>query len=376
MNVNILLVIFRARLGLILFTLALTVVASVIFTSLQPSRYVAKTSLVLNVSGATPFEQGSRSAQLSASYIATQLDIISSQSVALKVVDNLDIVNDEKLKRVLLQDHDGSIAVRDRLANKLQGFLSVQPSQDSRVVELTFTFTDAELAALMANAFADAYIDTNLQLNMEPAARSAVWFDDQIKVFRKRLEEAQRRLTDYQQQQGIVMIDERLDTETNRLNELSKNYVDAQSDTYDVKSRQLGQNHPEYVRAIKRENSLRETLEDQKKRFLEIKQQRDELDVLAREVETEQQAYESMLKRYYETKLESQFNQTNISILNRATKPLGPSSPNMTVNIISAVFLGTILGAILAFLVEIFDRRIRAEEDVDDLFGTKLLAQV
>ena len=376
MNVNILLVIFRARMGLILFTLILTLVASVIFTMLQPSRYIARTSLVLNVAGATPFEQGSMSAQLTAGYLATQLDIISSQSVALKVVDNLDIINDERLKRTLLQDHDGSMAVRDRLASKLSGFLSVHPSRDSRVVELAFTFTDAEVAALMANAFADAYIETNLQLNMEPAARSAVWFDDQIKVFRKRLEEAQRRLTDYQQQQGIVMIDERLDTETNRLNELSKNYVDAQSQTYDVKSRQLGQNHPEYVRAIKRERSLKSELEDQKSRFLEIKQQRDELDVLAREMETEQQAYESMLKRYYETKLESQFNQTNISILNRANKPVGPSSPNMAVNIVSAVFLGTILGAVLAFLVEIFDRRIRAEEDIDDLFGAKLLAQV
>ncbi len=376
MNVNILLVIFRARMGLILFTLILTLVASVVFTMLQPSRYIARTSLVLNVAGATPFEQGSMSAQLTAGYLATQLDIISSQSVALRVVDNLDIENDERLKRTLLQDHDGVMAVRDRLASKLSGFLSVQPSRDSRVVELAFTFTDAEVAALMANAFADAYIETNLQLNMEPAARSAVWFDDQIKVFRKRLEEAQRRLTDYQQQQGIVMIDERLDTETNRLNELSKNYVDAQSQTYDVKSRQLGQNHPEYVRAIKRERSLKSELEDQKSRFLEIKQQRDELDVLAREMETEQQAYESMLKRYYETKLESQFNQTNISILNRANKPVGPSSPNMAVNIVSAVFLGTILGAVLAFLVEIFDRRIRAEEDIDDLFGAKLLAQV
>ncbi len=376
MNVNILLVIFRARMGLILFTLILTLVASVVFTMLQPSRYIARTSLVLNVAGATPFEQGSMSAQLTAGYLATQLDIISSQSVALRVVDNLDIENDERLKRTLLQDHDGVMAVRDRLASKLSGFLSVHPSRDSRVVELAFTFTDAEVAALMANAFADAYIETNLQLNMEPAARSAVWFDDQIKVFRKRLEEAQRRLTDYQQQQGIVMIDERLDTETNRLNELSKNYVDAQSQTYDVKSRQLGQNHPEYVRAIKRERSLKSELEDQKSRFLEIKQQRDELDVLAREMETEQQAYESMLKRYYETKLESQFNQTNISILNRANKPVGPSSPNMAVNIVSAVFLGTILGAVLAFLVEIFDRRIRAEEDIDDLFGAKLLAQV
>ncbi|BFM05574.1 GNVR domain-containing protein [Halioxenophilus aromaticivorans] len=376
MNFNILLVIFRARFGLIAFTLALCVVASLVMTILQPKTYEAETSLVLNVSGSTPFEQNSMSAQLTAGYIATQLDIISSQSVALKVVDNLQLENNEELKRALLQDHDGSMLVRDRLANKLSKSLGVEPSRDSRVVNIIFSFTDAEIAAMMANAFADAYIEKNLELNMEPAARSAVWFDDQIKVFRIRLEEAQKRLTDYQQEQGIVMIDERLDTETNRLNELSRSYVDAQADTYDVKSRQLGQNHPEYVRAIKRESSLKASLDDQKKRFLEIKQQRDGLDVLARELDTEQQAYESMLARYYETRLASQFNQTNISILNRATKPVSPSSPNLSVNLISAIMLGGILGAVLAFLVEIFDRRIRAEEDIDELFGAKLLAQV
>lgn len=376
MNFNILLVILKARYGLILFTLFLSVVSAVVFTMMQPNRYIAKTSLVLNVSGATPFEQGTSSAQLTAGYLATQLDIISSQSVALKVVDNLQLEENQELKRALLQDHDGAMLVRDRLAYKLSQSLKVQPSRDSRVVSISFEFTDPEVAALMANAFADAYIEKNLELHTEPAARSAIWFDDQRKVFRKRLEEAQKRLTDYQQEQGIVTIDERLDTETNRLNETSKSYSDAQAKTYDVKSRQLGQNHPEYVRAIKREMSLKASLDEQKKRFLEIKQQRDGLDVLAREVETEQQAYESMLKRYYETTLESQFNQTNISILNRAVKPIGPSSPNMSVNIVSAVFLGAIFGAVIAFLVEVFDRRIRAEEDIDDLFGTKLLAQV
>jgi len=376
MNFNILWIVFKARFSLILFTLVLTFVSALVFTKLQPYRYIATTSLVLNFDGSTPFEQISMPASQSSNYIATQLDIISSQSVSLRVVENLKLEDNTALNRMLLQEADASRSIKVRLANVLSKHLSVQPSRDSRVVDISFTFTDPDLAAQMANAFADAYIQTNLELSMEPAARSVVWFDDQIKVFRKRLEVAQKRLTDFQQEQGIVMIDERLDTETNRLNELSKNYTEAQAETYDVKSRQLGENHPEYVRAIKREQSLLSSLEEQKRKFLQIKQQRDELDVLAREVETERQAYEAMLKRYYETKLESQFNQTNIAILNKAEPPLTPSSPNLPLNIVLSIFLGGVIGFVLAFLAEIFDRRVRSEEDIDELLGTRLMAQV
>ncbi len=376
MNINILWTVFKARFLLILFTLVLTVATTIVFTKLQPNSYEANTSLVLNFNGATPFDQNAMPTQFISSYIATQLDIIASESVAQKVVDKLMPEENQLIRLLNLSEEDDRTLVRHQLAGELGKNLDVQPSRDSRVVSINYKFKNPVLAAKIANAFADAYIEKNLELSIEPAARSAQWFDEQIQVFRRRRDEAQTRLTDYQQEKGIIMIDERLDTETNRLNELTKNYVDAQAKSYDVKSRQLGENHPEYVRATKREESLRASLEAQKKKFLEIKQQRDKLDVLAREVEVERQAYEEMQKRYYITNLESQFNETNIAILNRATTPTKPSGPNLLLNAVSAVVLGGIVGFVLAFMVEIFDRRVRTEEDIDELLGTKVLAQI
>lgn len=379
MNIKILWTVFKARFLLIFFTLFLTVATTVVFTKLQPYSYEASTSLVLNYNGTNPFEENNMPSQLVSSYIATQLDIISSQSVAQKVVDKLLLDKVPLVELMNLSVEDGQeigTTTRYQLANELSKNLNVQPSRDSRVVTISYKFTNPELAAKTANAFADAYIEKNLELSIEPAARSAQWFDDQIQVFRHRRDEAQKRLSDYEQEKGIIMIDERLDTETNRLNELTKNYVDAQAKSYDIKSRQLGENHPEYVRAIKREESLHASLEAQKKKFLDIKQQRDQLDVLAREVEVERLAYEEMQKRYYTTNLESQFNETNIAILNRATTPTKPSGPNLMLNLVSAVILGGTIGFILAFLVELFDRRVRTEEDINELLGTRVLAQI
>jgi uncharacterized protein involved in exopolysaccharide biosynthesis len=375
MNFGLFLVIIRSRFQLILYTLAITVATAILLSLYQPNRYIARTSLVLNFNGENPFEQAGIPAQLSSSYISTQVDIINSRNVALKVIDSLKL-EDDPSTRELFQESNTVGSMQSWLASILLQNLTVELSRDSRVIQIGYSAVDPDNAAVMANAFAQAYIATTLELSMEPARRSAEWFNEQLQVLRQRLEAAQSSLTSFQQEKGIVVVDERLGTEISRLNELSKQYVEAQAQTYNVKSRQLGKNHPEYLRAIKQEGALRYSMEEQKKQILELKQQRDQLDVLAREVENERQNYEATLKSYYQTRLESQFNQTNISILNLAYPPSSPDSPNVLLNIASAIFLGLLLGLAFSIGIELMNRRIRTESDVSEMLGVKLLATV
>lgn len=375
MNLKLFLVVLRSWYGLILLTLAITLATAAVLTSLQPKRYTATAALVLNFGDDNPFQQVGIPAQLATTYVATQRDIIGSRKVAGKVVELLDLESDPAT-RAEYQARDVSTSMRDWLAARLMMNLRVEPIRDSRVMNIKYELTDPEQAARIANAFAEAYIATALELSVEPARRSAAWFDEQLQDLRKRLEDAEARLTNFQQEKGIVALDERLDTETSRLNELSNSLVAAQSAVYDVQSRQLGRNHPEYQRTIERERSILRSLEQQKARILELKQQRDQLNALAREVSNEQQNYEATLQSYYQTRLESQFNQTNISILTRATTPQEADSPNVTLNLVSAGFLGLLLGIALAVASEMLNRKIRTEEDVGEFLGTPVLATV
>ena len=361
---------------LILFTLVVTVATAAVITYLTPNRYVATASVVLNFNDINPFEQSVLPAQLSSSYIATQLDVIRSPLVAEKVIDDLRMEEDRDLQQAFQAVGSGNGTMRQWLVSILLQNLEVDPSPNSRMVNISYQSGGANKSAAIANAYARAYISTTLELSLEPARRNAKWFDEQIKTMRKRLEEAQARLTNYQQEKGIVAIDERLDTESSRLNELSQAYVAAQADTYDVKSRQLGQNHPEYIRAIKRERSVLNSLNDQKSRILELKKERDEVNTLAREVENQQQTYDVTLKSFSQTSLQSQFNTTNISILNLAIPPQNPDSPNVELNISAAAFLGLLLGIVMAVMIELLNRRIRTTEDVGRLLGIKVLATV
>lgn len=376
MNIRLFLVVAKSRFWLILFTLLVTVGTAALLTYYQTPTYIGTTALVLSFDEDTPFEEKGIPAQLSASYLATQLDIIRSRKVALRVVDLLQLEGDPFIRSAYQESGETEIGIRDWLASALMSNLVVEPLRESRVINLSFETTDPNRAAEIANSYAQAYIDTTLELSMEPASRSADWFDAQLKEMRDRLESAQEKLTDYQQAKGIVALDERLDIENSRLNEISKGLVAAQKETYDARSRQLGENHPELKRARERERSLKAALENQKQKILELKQQRDEAETLSREVEFERQNYEATLENYYQTRLKSQFNQTNIAVLSKAIPPRQASSPNVPLNMLSAVFLGVLLGFVLAFVTESSSRRIRSADDVGEFLSVKVLATV
>jgi uncharacterized protein involved in exopolysaccharide biosynthesis len=376
MSYRLLILILRSRFRLILFTLLVTVATAATITSFQSNLYIAETSLVLSFQSDDPFDQKAVPVQLSASYLATQLDILRSRKVALRVVDILRLEEDPAIKESFQLANSDGLILRDWVADALMSSFVVEPLRDSRVINLGFESGNPDRAAQIVNAFAQAYIDTTLELTMEPASRSADWFDSQLKVLRLRVEQAQAKLTDFQQVNGIVALDDRLDIETSRLNEMSKNLVAAQGETANARSRQLGENHPELKRAIQREQSSKAALEKQKAQILELKKQRDAADSLAREVEVEQQNYKATLESYYQTRLKSQFNETDIAILSPAIPPQSPSSPNVVLNLLSAVFLGLSLGVVLAIVLEMTNRRLRSDEDVTEFLNTEVLATV
>jgi uncharacterized protein involved in exopolysaccharide biosynthesis len=81
-------------------------------------------------------------------------------------------------------------------------------------------------------------MDVTIELKVDPARQYARWFGDQSKVLRDNLEKAQTRLSQFQQQKGIVARDEQADTETTRLNDLSTQLLRAQAETHDARLKQ------------------------------------------------------------------------------------------------------------------------------------------
>lgn len=238
MNFTQFLLILRARYKIILLTLFVTVGATVAISLLLPKSYKATTSLVLNYKGVDPVTGLTLPAQLMPGYMATQVDIINSPRIALKVVDDLKLTEGQTVREQFIEATKGEGTIRDWLAGLLLKNLDVVPARESSVLNITFKGADPQFTATVANAFAAAYQQVSIQLKVEPSQKASGYFTEQIKLLRERLEQAQNKLSGYQREHGIVNADNRLDVESARLSELSSQLVAAQAVAMEATSRQ------------------------------------------------------------------------------------------------------------------------------------------
>ncbi|AXA91852.1 chain length determinant protein EpsF [Massilia sp. YMA4] len=238
MNLSQLLLILRARKKIVIGVLALVVLATLAISLLLPKTYKANSTLLLNYKGVDPLTGMTMPGNLMPGYMATQIDIIGSKNVALRVIDRMQLASSPAVIAQFNEATGGQGTVRDWLAGLLLRKLDVTPSRESSVVDVSFSGSDPQFVAAVANAFAEEYMHATVQLKVDPMRRASTYFDQQTKLLRDNLEKAQSRLSKYQQEHGIVSVDNRLDVESNRLNDLSAQLVAAQAQLMEATSRQ------------------------------------------------------------------------------------------------------------------------------------------
>lgn len=436
------LLILRARYKVALLAFLVTVATTVVVSLIMPKQYTASATVVIDVKSPDPVSGLMLQGMMAPGYMATQIDIINSTRVAQDVVKLLKLDTNPTVQTQWRDDTQGKGQLVDWLSALLQKNLDVKPSRESNVITIHYTGADPDFAAAVANAFAQAYINVNLDLRLAPARQYAAFFEEQTKTARTKLEAAQKALSDYQLANGITSADERLDYETAKLNETSSQLTGIQGQTTDSQSKRqsskadtvaevmqsplinglkadiarleakltessgnLGKNHPQtqrseaelatlkaqlvaetrkitsaidttYQVSKQREAQLQAALASQKTKVLALNKQRDELNVLRRDIETAQRAFEVVSQRASQTSIESQTNQTNISVLNPATSPAEPSKPRVFLNLLVSIFLGTLLGVGLALMLELANRRVRSAQDLADALDIPLLGSI
>jgi chain length determinant protein EpsF len=212
------------------------VILVVVVTLLLPKEYLATASVVVQ-GKADPLSNSINSQmQLLPSDIATQVDIIESHRVAQRAVKLLKLDESAEFKDAWQRHGKGDLV--GWIADGLQKKVTVVPSKESDVIGISAKWRDAKFAADLANAWAAAYIDTNIELKVDSAKQYASWFNDQSRTLRADLEAKEKRLSDFQNAAGIVATDDKLDVENARLQELSTQLVAVQSQRQASQSRQ------------------------------------------------------------------------------------------------------------------------------------------
>lgn len=234
MNLHSLACILLARKWTIVIATLVAIVAAVIVIMITPKSFTATTDLLVDSRSIDPISGDAQPTRTSA-YMATQADIIRSRNVAAKVIEEQELHKSPAMIAAAELSGDPAIDQR-RMLSFLSRGLMVVPKRDSSVLSIAFQAQDPQLAAQLADAFAEAYIYTNLELRIEPAKQTTQWYNQQLASLRTELIDKQNALSSYQEEHNIISSD-RLDLESSKLAELSSMLTAVQSERLNSQSR-------------------------------------------------------------------------------------------------------------------------------------------
>ena len=230
-----LLAMLSARKFTLLFVTAATVLATFGLTKSLPKIYTSTAELFIDFRANDPISGRQFSPVQDESYMQTQVDMIKSEEVALKVIEGTNLMARDDIRKLI--DKDGETKARSQLIAAIGKDLEVSMRRTSRVVELRYSADSPTQARDALNTAIRAYMDLVMRISLAPAKSRQEQYSSQLDALRQELDKIQSSITEYQQKYGIVDADERLDTGSRQLNELTVRQSAAQGQRLEASAR-------------------------------------------------------------------------------------------------------------------------------------------
>ena len=160
-------------------------------------------------------------------YIQTQGEVIKSREVALRVVSRLNLGEHPEFDprqhqapawRQWLETHIPSVTAlvypsaeamtdADIEASVLRAFssrLTVEPVRQSQLMRVRFESHSPTLAAAIANAVAQAYIQADIDNRASITAGASTWINDRLRDLKAKLDSSEKALQTYREREGLL----------------------------------------------------------------------------------------------------------------------------------------------------------------------------
>lgn len=192
-----------------------------IVTLLMTPKYTAEMTIEISRESdkVTNFQGVDRDASIAdQEFYQTQYGLLKSRSLAERVATQLKLVDDPRFfeqfgissKNPAFQLVNGRYpasgrGVRQRAAGgTLLKYIDISPTRLSRLVTIRFTGPDADLSAKVANAWAENFIQTNLERRVQATSYGRTLLQNQLAEYKGRLDASQRQLVAYASAQQII----------------------------------------------------------------------------------------------------------------------------------------------------------------------------
>ncbi|TZF91232.1 GumC family protein [Cognatilysobacter lacus] len=151
-------------------------------------------------------------------FYQTQFELLKSRSLALRVIQDLNLINDPYFSGGAKPKAPGGpraapaagdIRQREQaLIGAVQGGLTIEPVSNSRLVRISFDAADAGLAARVANAYADAFIASNIERRFGASAYAKKYLEERLAELKGRLADSEKQLVGFAEKQQIISVGE------------------------------------------------------------------------------------------------------------------------------------------------------------------------
>jgi polysaccharide biosynthesis transport protein len=233
----------------------LSIVVGAIYVAVSPARYTAEADMIIDTKRVTwtQTEMSAENRPLEDASVESEIETTRSEKVATAVIRRLHLDEDPEfvgagagLKRrifSLLKLNPGpeQIPSSDELLRRALGSvrnnLHVTRLGRSYIEQIAFTSLDRDKAAKIANAFAEAYIEDQLQAKFDATHRASIWLEQRIGELRQQASDAYKAVQDFKSENSIIIgVDGKLASEV-ELDQLGIALAKARADTSQARAR-------------------------------------------------------------------------------------------------------------------------------------------
>ena len=132
----------------------------------------------------------------------------------------------------------------------------------------------------------------------------------------------------------------------------------------------------DYQAALAQEANLKSKIDQIKAQALALKDASLQDSVLSRDLDTNRLMYESVLKRIQEIQVTAAVQTSNVSVIDEAQVPTGPSNPRIGLSLLLSGLLGLTGGLLAAFGLDYIDDRFRNKEQIAQYLRVPVLGVI
>lgn len=223
-NLHLLVSFIRRQFSVILLVTVLTTALGVVYLITARPNFIAQAQLMIDTRKVQIFQQQSilGDIPIDAAQVESQVEVLRSENVASAVIKNLHLTEDPEFvgarggllgtlfAAVFNQFGSGDqaplseFALFRRAMASFQSRLSIKRVGLTYVIQIGFRSHNAERAAQIANAVAEAYITDQLEAKYQATRRASVWLQDRIKELRDQVSETEQAVVEFKTKNNIV----------------------------------------------------------------------------------------------------------------------------------------------------------------------------